>query len=54
VTATIIPFRQRVALELETGGVLALACDLFTYYLLCALWGALEGIKFLAAWGFLP
>lgn len=48
-TATVIPFRTRAAIELQAGGVLALAGDLFTYYLLCALWGALEGIKFILA-----
>lgn len=51
-TATVIPFRQRVALELEAGGVLALACDLFTYYMLCAFVGTMQGVAWLYGWCF--
>jgi hypothetical protein len=47
---TSIPLRDRFVLELETGGVLALACDLFTYYVLCAFVGAVQGLSWLRAW----
>jgi len=46
---TVIPFRERVALEAEPGGVIALCAELITYYMMCMLWGVVKGIAVLSA-----
>ena len=44
---------ERFVLWFETDERLALYSDLTSYYMLCALFGVLEGLKTLYVWGWL-